>query len=80
MTTPDPILGVEHGRLIVNSGMYRPDPALDHAADLFDADPQAWSRLPVKLQDLSGIHRDMRNQYRAAVAAGLIPDDRPSAA
>lgn len=80
MTNPDPILSVGDGRLLANSRLYRPDPELDRAADLFDSDPQAWLRLPVHLQDLSGLQRDARAQYLAAVAAGLIPDDRTGSA
>jgi len=67
-------------RLEIAARSYRFDATLDAAADLFDRDPQAWLRLPVVLQDRSGIYRDFRESYRRAVAAGAIPDDRGPAA
>ena len=63
-------------RLELNARGFKYDANLDKDADLYDSDPDAWARLPITLQDHSGIYRDMRNHYRAAVAAGLIPDDR----
>lgn len=67
-------------RLELNGRPFRYDANLERAADLFDADPQAWLRLPPRLQDLSGIYREFRDNYRRAVAAGVIPDDqRPPA-
>ncbi len=60
---------------------FRYDEHLDRAADLFESDPQAWLKLPVQLQDASGLYRDRRTLYRKAVDRGVIPDDRgPSAA
>ncbi|MDP9394456.1 MAG: hypothetical protein M3Q27_09510 [Actinomycetota bacterium] len=55
--------------------LFRYDAHLEAAADLFDRDPLAWTRLPVALEDASGMYRDMRNDYRAAVKAGVIPPD-----
>jgi len=73
MTEP---LDSQHARLEMNARLYRFDEHLERAADLYDRDPQAWAQLPVILQDRSGIYRDMRQQYRAAVRAGAIVDDR----
>ena len=68
-------------RLEANARLFHYDPHLEKAADLFDADPYEWAKLPVVLQDRSGMYRDARDTYRRAVAAGVIPDDRgPSAA
>lgn len=64
------------GKLELAARSYAYDPVLERAADLFDRDLQAWARLPVILQDRSGIYRDFRESYRRAVAAGVIPDDR----
>ncbi len=76
----EPLHNLEAGRLAANSRMYRADPQLDKAADLFEQDRQAWERLHPTTRDLSLIHLDMRNLYRAAVRARLVPDDRGSAA
>ncbi len=75
-----PLNSFEAGRMAANARMYRPDPQLDRAADLFENDQPAWDRLPARTRDLSLLHKDMRDLYRAAVRARLIPDDRPSAA
>ena len=62
-------------RLELNAKGYRPDPLLDRVADLIDAgDHEALAKLPAKALDLGSIHRDFRDQYRAAVAAGAITD------
>ncbi|MDP9427574.1 MAG: hypothetical protein M3Q47_01235 [Actinomycetota bacterium] len=76
----EPLNSFEAGRLAANARLYRPDPRLDEAADLFETDRQAWDRLPARTRDLSVIHLDLRNVYRAAVRARLIPDDRGPAA
>jgi hypothetical protein len=71
----------DRARLEINARAYRYDPVLDRAADLIDSDREAWNRLPASLQSQSVIHRDFRNYYRDAVAAGVVRDDRgPSAA
>ncbi|MDP9459519.1 MAG: hypothetical protein M3Q22_04430 [Actinomycetota bacterium] len=75
-----PLNSFEAGRLAANARMYQPNELLDRAADLYEQDRQAWERLPARTRDLSVIHLDLRNVYRAAVRARLIPDDRPSAA
>jgi len=59
--------------------MFEYNEHLEKLADMFDSDVEAWQRLPVILQDRSGMYRDARNQYRAAVEAGAIPDDRNAA-
>ncbi|MDP9461661.1 MAG: hypothetical protein M3Q22_15905 [Actinomycetota bacterium] len=75
-----PIDSFEAGRLAANARMYEPNELLDMAADLFENDRPAWDRLPARTRDLSIVHKDMRDLYRAAVRARLIPDDRPSTA
>lgn len=76
-----PLDSVTQGQLAANARMYRPDPQLDGAADLYENDRQAFQQLPVRLQDLGFMHYEMRRTYRDAVAARLVPDDRgPSAA
>lgn len=67
-------------RLAANARMYRPDAVLDRAADLYRADRAAWEKLPARVRDESLIHLDMRDIYRGAVAAHLVPDDRGPAA
>ncbi|MDP9442940.1 MAG: hypothetical protein M3P83_00745 [Actinomycetota bacterium] len=69
-------------RLELNARAYRPNALLDRVADLMDAgDVEAWKRLPVRLIGEASAHRDLRQAYRDAVAAGAIPDDRgPDAA
>ena len=74
-------LDVERGRLAANSRLYRPDANLDRLADMYENDRHRWDALPLQQRDLSYMHLEMRQQYRRAVAAGVIPDDRgPSAA
>ncbi len=63
-------------RLEMNARLFTFDAHLDRCADLFDSDVEAWQRLPVIVQDRSGLYRDARQQYRDAVAAGAVPDDR----
>jgi len=63
-------------KLELNARLFQYDKTLDDAANLFDADPIAWSKLPVLLQDRSGMYRDARAAYRRAVAAGAVADDR----
>ncbi|MDP9427394.1 MAG: hypothetical protein M3Q47_00265 [Actinomycetota bacterium] len=75
-----PIDSFEAGRLAANARMYEPDELLDRAADLFENNRPAWERLPARTRDRSVIHKDMRDLYRAAVRARLIPDDRGPAA
>ncbi len=66
-------------RLERNARAYRPDPLLDRVADLMDrGDAEAWMRLPMRVQGEASVHRDLRAAYRAAVEAGVVPDDRGS--
>jgi len=74
---PDPLPPPGHAKLLLNARGYRFDPVLDRAADLFDSDPEAWQRLPVQVQDRSGIYRDLRETHRRAVAAGVITEETP---
>ena len=71
--TPEPTPNL--ARLARNAKLYRYDKTLDEAADLFDTDVAAWSKLPVDLQDRSGMYRDARDTYRRAIAAGAIPKE-----
>lgn len=62
-------------RLEMNSRGHRYDAGLDRIADLMDAgDYAAWSALPPAVVSVASVYRDFRTQYRAAVAAGVIPD------
>ena len=63
-------------KLELNAKMFEFNAHLEKLADLFDSDVEAWQRLPVILQDRSGMYRDARQQYRAAVEAGAVEDDR----
>ncbi len=73
---PDAVLPIDLAQLRGVATLYRYDKTLDEAADLFDRDPRAWQQLPVIVQDRSGFYRDLRDAYRRAVKAGVIPDDR----
>ncbi len=77
-----PIDNFERGRLAANARAYKYDPALDPIADAMDCgDAEKWQRLPARLIGLASTYRDFRASYRAAVEAGVVPDDRgPSAA
>ena len=64
-------------KLALNARGYRPDPVLDHAADLIDAgDIEGWKKLPPQVQDLGSVQRDFREQYRRAVDAGVVEGGR----
>ena len=63
-------------KLELNAKLFEYSQTLEDAANLYDSDPIAWLRLPVLLQDRSGMYRDARSAYRKAVQAGAIPDDR----
>ena len=67
----------DQARLVRNARMFTYDPVLEKYADLYDTDRDAWSRLPVHAQDASGMYRDLRGYYLAAVNAGAITDQRP---
>jgi len=62
--------------LEINASGYRYDPTLDPIADLIEQGPAACAGVHPQLLDLASIHRDFRSQYRRAVAAGAIPDNR----
>lgn len=64
------------GKLELAARHYQYDETLEKAADLYDSDPAAWQRLPVILQDRSGLYRDFRAAYYRAVAAGAVANDR----
>ena len=72
MSTPD-----QHARLELNARAFTFDPVLDPIADAMDrGDTEAWHRVHPLLADRASIYRDFREQYRRAVDAGAIPDDR----
>jgi len=72
------------GSLIANARAFRYDAGLDQLADLRDSDfPAYMQRLGNVAGALSLVesYADLRDSYRRAVSAGVIPDDRgPSAA
>lgn len=79
MTHPDS----QRAKLELNAGLHRYDPRFEPIADAMDnGDAAAWASLPARTIGLASLYRDARAQYRAAVAAGVITDDRsgPSAA
>lgn len=64
-------------KLALNARLFEYDAVLDAVADAMDrGDTEAWIKLPVIVQDRAGLYRDSRQAYRAAVAAGAVPDDR----
>lgn len=67
-------------RLEINAQSFRYDPVLDRAADLFHTDRAAFNRLPVAVKAEADIYADLRQCYRDAVAAGVVPADRGPAA
>ncbi len=73
MTDP---LSTSAARLEMNARHFQPDPQLDRAVELFHTDRAAWDRLPAQLRSQTGIYEDFREQYRAAVRAGVVPADR----
>ncbi len=66
-------------RLELNARGYRYDPNLDPIADLIEQGPAAWAHVHPLLLDHASMHKDFRDHYRRAVAAGVIPDDRNAA-
>lgn len=62
--------------LEINARGYRYDPVLDAAADKLEQGHDAWKDLPAHVLSQASVQLDFRNQYRAAVKAGAIPDDR----
>lgn len=73
MTEP---LDSQRARLELNARGHHFDEHLDRCADLIDTDYQAFTRLPVVVQDRASLYRDFRQHYRDAVSAGAIADDR----
>ncbi len=73
-------LSTPAARLELNARHYQPDPQLDRAVELFYTDRAAWDRLPAQLRSQTGVYEDLRESYRAAVRAGVVPADRGPAA
>lgn len=65
----------DKARLEINARSYRYDPVLDPIADRIEAG-EAVADVPARVLDHASIHKDFRDQYRRAVAAGAIRDDR----
>ncbi len=77
----EPPIDTQAARLELNARGHRFDAGLDRVADLMDAgDYAAWSTLPPAAVSQASVYRDFRAQYRAAVKAGAIPDDRSAPA
>ena len=49
---------------------------LTKCADLITTDYEAFTRLPVVVQDRASLYRDFRQHDRDAVDAGAVADDR----
>lgn len=64
------------GVLVLNARLYRYDRDLDRLADLVEQGPAAYAHLPARVLDLALMHKEFRDHYREAVAAGAVPDDR----
>ncbi|WP_100501835.1 hypothetical protein [Geodermatophilus chilensis] len=70
----------DRARLEVNARLYRPDPALDRAADLLENDRQAFDALPLRVRSVAVEHATFRRYYLDAKAAGVyVPDHGPAA-
>lgn len=69
-------IDTDRARLEINARGYRYDPTLDPIADLIEQGPSAWKDVHPHLLGQAAIHKDFRDQYRRAVAAGAIPDNR----
>ena len=64
----------DRARLEMNARGHRHDPEMERLADLFHTDRAAWNQLPTHLQSIATSYADMREHYRAAVAAGVITE------
>jgi len=74
-------LDSERAKLALNARLFKYDKRLDEAADLYDVDVDAWSRLPLVVRDHASIYADLRAAYRRAVSQGAVADNRgPNAA
>ncbi len=70
-------LNSDAARLELNARGHRHDPGMDRVADLLDGGHYAeWSKLPPAVLSEATAYADLRANYRAAVAAGVIADDR----
>ncbi len=69
-------VNTDEAKLELNARGYRYDPVLDPIVDLIEQGPSACKDVHPQLLDHASIQRDFRDQYRRAVTAGVIPDDR----
>jgi hypothetical protein len=71
----------ERVKLYEHAQRFQYDARMERALELFENDRPAFMRLPNEIKSQVGIYADFRDDYRRAVTAGVIPDDRgPSAA
>lgn len=70
------IAGPSSAQLISNARAFRYDADLERVLDTFFNDRPAYNRLPTAWQSRAGVYAELRDSYRTAVDAGLIPDDR----
>ncbi len=66
----------DKAKLEMNARGYHYDPTLDPIADKIEQGPAAWKDLPAHILGVASVHKDFRDHYRRAVAAGAVPDDR----
>lgn len=78
-TMPPPEPDDAAARLELNARGYSYHAGLEQLADLRDSDPAEFQRRVGHVTEALGrveVYADMRESYRRAVAAGVIPDDR----
>jgi hypothetical protein len=75
-----PISWSDAARLESNARHHRHDAVLELACELWDTDRAAFDRLPASIKSQADVYRDLRQYHRDAIAAGVITDDRGSAA
>ncbi len=66
----------DKARLELNARAYSYAPTFDALADKIEQGPAAWKDLPAHILGQASVHKDFRDAYRRAVAAGAIPDTR----
>lgn len=73
---------LEAGKFEMNARHHRYDARMEQVLEMFESDRATYDVLPAKIKSEAGIYLEFRDQYRAAVTAGAVSDDRsgPSAA
>lgn len=69
-------LSTERAVLELNARLYHYDRDMDPLADLVEQGPDAYAHLSPRVLDLAVTHKQFRDYYREAVAAGAVADDR----